>query len=64
MSGFVGSAHDAVGQLQAEVQRLRDDNARLIRALQKNVAARDDPHRLEQAIGEAETGITRSLKGA
>ena len=57
MSDFVGSAHDAVGQLLAQVQRLDDSNARLIRAVQAVVEARHDPDRLQSAIDKAETEI-------
>ena len=57
MSGFVGSAHDAIGQLQAQVQRLGDSNERLLRALQAVVDARHDPDRLQDAIDKAEAEI-------
>lgn len=63
MSGFVGSAHDAVGQLQAEVQRLRDGNERLIRALRQVVEARHEPERLQDALDAAEAALARALKG-
>ena len=62
MSGFVGSAHDAIGQLQARVQRLSDDNTRLIGALRQIVEARDDPARLQETIDAAEAAIARALK--
>jgi len=63
MSGFVGSAHDAVGQLQSEVQRLRDGNERLIRALRQVVETRHDSERLQDALDAAEQEIARALKG-
>lgn len=63
MSGFVGSAHDAVGQLQAEVQRLRDGNDRLIRVLRQAVEARHDAERLQGVLDTAEQEIARALKG-
>ena len=64
MSGYFGSAHDAVGQLQSEIQRLRDSNERLIRALQQAVAARHEPSRLQGALDKAEKEIARALRGA
>lgn len=57
MSGFVGSAHDAIGQLQSQVERLDESNERLLRALQEVVEARDDPDRLQVAIDTAEAEI-------
>lgn len=57
MSGFVGSAHDAIGQLQAQVERLEESNGRLLRALQQVVEARDDPEALQVAIDTAEAEI-------
>ena len=57
MSGFVGSAHDAIGQLQAQVERLEDSNGRLQRALQAVIDARHDPGRLQEAIDKAEAEI-------
>ncbi len=63
MSGFVGSAHDAVGQLQSEVQRLRDGNERLIRALRQVLEARHDPDRLQASLDAAEAEIARAIKG-
>lgn len=63
MSGFVGSAHDAVSQLQSEVQRLRDGNERLIRALRQVIEARHDPAQLQDALDAAEQEIARALKG-
>ena len=63
MSGFVGSAHDAVGQLQAEVQRMRDGNDRLIRVLRQVVEARHDAQQLQDALDTAEQEIARALKG-
>lgn len=63
MSGFVGSAHDAVGQLQAEVQRMRDGNDRLIRVLRQVVEARHDAERLQGFLDTAEQEIARALKG-
>ena len=63
MSGFVGSAHDAVGQLQAEVQRLRDGNDRLIQVLRQVVEARHDAERLQGVLDTAEQEIARALKG-
>lgn len=62
MSGFVGSAHDAIGQLRSQVERLGDDNARLIRALRQIVGARDDPARLQETIDVAEAEVARALK--
>lgn len=62
MSGFIGSAHDAIGQLQSQVERLSDDNARLIRALRQIVESRHDPARLHEAIDAAEPEIARALK--
>ncbi len=62
MSGFVGSAHDAVGQLQARVQRLDESNARLLRALQQVVTARHDPKQLQRAIDTAEAEIARAQR--
>lgn len=62
MSGFVGSAHDAIGQLQTQVRRLRDGNERLIRVLRQVVEARKDPERLETALDAAEAEIARALK--
>ena len=62
MSGFVGSAHDAIGRLRSQVERLSDDNARLIRALRRIVESRDDPARLAESIDAADAEITRALK--
>ena len=63
MSGFVGSAHDAIGQLQTQVKGLRDSNERLLRALQEVVAARHDLDLIQDALDKAEVEIARALKG-
>ncbi len=62
MSGFVGSAHDAIGQLQSQIRGLQDDNARLIRALREIVESRHDPARLQGALVAGEAEIARALK--
>ena len=62
MSGFVGSAHDAIGQLQSQVRTLRESNERLLRALQQVVDARHDPALIQEALDKAEAEIARALK--
>ena len=62
MSGFVGSAHDAVGQLQSQVRRLRESNERLLRALQQVVDARHDLDLIQDALDKAEAEIARAQK--
>lgn len=63
MSGFVGSAHDAIGQLQSQVRRLRESNERLLRALQQVVDARHDLDLIQDALDKAEAEIARAKKG-
>lgn len=63
MSGFVGSAHDAVGQLQSQVQMLRDQNERLIRALRQVVEARHDQASLRGALDTAAAELAWALRG-
>lgn len=62
MSGFVGSAHDAIGQLQSQVRKLNESNERLLRALQGVVAARHDLDLIQDALDKAEAEIARALK--
>ena len=62
MSGFVGSAHDAIGQLQTQVRTLRESNERLLRTLQQVVDARHDPDRIQDALDKAEAEIARAVK--
>ena len=62
MSGFVGSAHDAIGQLQSQVRTLRDSNERLLRALQQVVDARHDLDLIQEALDKAEAEIARAVK--
>ena len=62
MSGFVGSAHDAIGQLQSQVKGLRESNERLLRALQQVVDARHDLDLIQDALDNAEAEIARAVK--
>ena len=62
MSGFVGSAHDAIGQLQSQVRTLRESNERLLRALQQVVDARHDLDLIQDALDKAEAEIARAMK--
>ena len=62
MSGFVGSAHDAIGQLQSQVRTLRESNERLLRALQQVVDARHDLDLIQEALDKAEAEIARAVK--
>ena len=62
MSGFVGSAHDAVGQLQSQVHKLRESNERLLRALQEVVDARHDLDLIQDTLDKAEAEIARAQK--
>ena len=62
MSGFVGSAHDAIGQLQSQVKTLRESNERLLRTLQEVVDARHDLDLIQDALDKAEAEITRAVK--
>lgn len=63
MSGFVGSAHDAIGQLQSQVRKLRESNERLLRALQQVVDARHDLDLIQDALDKAEAEIARAKRG-
>ena len=60
MSDFVGSAHDAIGQLQSRIRRLDESNARLAQALRQVVEARHEPERLQDVIDKAEAEIKRA----
>lgn len=63
MSGFVGSAHDAIGQLQTHVKGLQESNERLLKALREVVAARHDLDLIQDALDKAEAEIARAQKG-
>ncbi|MEE8273013.1 MAG: hypothetical protein V3R98_14990 [Alphaproteobacteria bacterium] len=60
---FQGSAHDAVGQLMAEVERLRTSNERLLGALRRVVDAYDSRETLPEAVESARNEVVRALKG-